>query len=238
MLADEPLALAEQLANAERAVRDANVSGTELAWKAHLAQIAYRRLVERPQWRDPVLAALPADLRPAATANLQAAIDLRSMVTPQDGLPAWRIVEPAPMAELLGHYQAAEAEFGVPWAYLASIHLIETRMGRIRGTSVAGAQGPMQFIPATWAAYGEGDINDTRDAIRAAARYLRASGAPGNLARAVFAYNPDQRYVRTVTAYAENMRANPDAYRGYYHWQVYHLTTAGDVHLPVGYVRE
>ena len=50
--------------------------------------------------------------------------------------------------------QILAEEFGIDWTYLASIHLVETRMGRIRGTSVAGAQGPMQFIPATWASYG------------------------------------------------------------------------------------
>jgi membrane-bound lytic murein transglycosylase B len=150
-------------------------------------------------------------------------------------LPSWRIVEPAPADELLAHYRAAEAEFGVPWNYLAAIHLVETAMGRIRGTSSAGAQGPMQFIPTTWAAYGQGDINDTGDSIRAAARYLRASGAPRDMDTAVFRYNPSQRYVRAVTAYAGIMAARPEAYRAYYHWQVYYLTRTGDVHLPVGY---
>ncbi|MGH2450692.1 MAG: transglycosylase SLT domain-containing protein [Candidatus Limnocylindria bacterium] len=235
VVAEEPGALAEQIAAAERAIRDPAVIGAELAWMAHLQQLAYRRLVMRPDWREAVLAALPDGVRAVAVANLDAGADLRALVTPRDGLPDWRIVEPAPADELLGYYREAEAEFGVPWPYLAAIHLVETRMGRIRGTSVAGAQGPMQFMPATWAAYGEGDVNDDRDAIRAAARYLRASGAPGDMARALFSYNRSQRYVRAVTAYAEIMRAEPDAYRGYYHWQVYYLTTGGDVLLPVGY---
>jgi hypothetical protein len=52
---------------------------------------------------------------------------------------------------------------------------------------------------------------------------------------ALFRYNQSQRYVRAVTAYAEVMRAAPEAYRGYYQWQVYYLTTGGDVLLPVGY---
>jgi membrane-bound lytic murein transglycosylase B len=93
----------------------------------------------------------------------------------------------------------------------------------------------MQFMPATWAAYGEGDINDILDSIRAAARYLRASGAPGNMALAVYRYNPSDRYVRAIRAYAENMSAEPVLFRGYYHWQVYYISTRGDVHLPVGY---
>src|SRR2546430_3972547 len=231
-------ALASQMASAERAIRDPRVTGADLAWFGHLQQLTYRRLAGSPELRDPVLAAVPAELKAAATANADATADLRATVVPGPDLPAaWRIVEPAPLDDLARYYRDAEAEFGVPWSYLAAIHLVETRMGRIRGTSTAGAQGPMQFIPATWARYGEGDINSDRDSIRAAARYLCANGAPGNMANALFRYNQSQRYVRAVTAYAEVMRADPDAYRGYYQWQVYYLTTRGDILLPVGYGR-
>ena len=236
--ASDPDALALQIVAAERAIRDRAITGADLAWFAHLQQLTYRRLAARPEWRDAVLAALPSELRAAATANADATADLRATVVPGPNLPTtWRIVEPAPLDDLTRYYRDAEIEFGIPWAYLAAIHLVETRMGRIRGTSVAGAQGPMQFLPATWARYGEGDINSDRDAIRAAARYLKANGAPDNMAGALFRYNQSQRYVRAVTAYAEVMRADPDAYRGYYGWQVYYLTTSGDVLLPVGYGR-
>ncbi|HEV8535419.1 MAG TPA: transglycosylase SLT domain-containing protein [Candidatus Limnocylindria bacterium] len=236
VVASEPSALARQIDTAERAVRDRGVSGAELAWMGHLQQRAYRRIAAQPELREPVFAALPVDIRPIATANLDATADLRATVVPGPNLPTtWRIVEPAPLDDLARYYREAETEFGVPWSYLAAIHLVETRMGRIRGTSVAGAQGPMQFMPATWAAYGEGDVNSDRDAIRAAARYLRANGAPGRMSNALFRYNQSERYVRAVTAYAEVMRAEPDAYRGYYQWQVYYLTTRGDIFLPVGY---
>jgi membrane-bound lytic murein transglycosylase B len=234
--ASDPEALASQMVSAERAIRDSSITGADLAWFGHLQQLTYRRLAASPELRDAVLAAVPADLKTAATANADATADLRATVVPGPDLPtAWRIVDPAPIDDLARYYRDAEAEFGVPWSYLAAIHLVETRMGRIRGTSVAGAQGPMQFIPATWARYGEGDINSDRDSIRAAARYLSANGAPGNMANALFRYNQSQRYVRAVTAYAEVMRAEPDAYRGYYHWQVYYLSTRGDILLPVGY---
>jgi soluble lytic murein transglycosylase-like protein len=236
--ASDPDVLGTQVVSAERAIRDRNVTGSELAWFGHLQQLTYRRLAARPEWHDAVLAGLPADVRAAATANADATADLRATVVPGPDLPTtWRIVEPAPLDDLARYYREAEAEFGVPWSYLAAIHLVETRMGRIRGTSVAGAQGPMQFMPTTWERYGEGDVNSDRDAIRAAARYLRANGAPGNMANALFRYNQSQRYVRAVTAYAEVMRADPDAYRGYYGWQVYYLTTRGDILLPVGYGR-
>jgi len=238
LVAAEPDAIAAQLATAERAVRDRYVTGAELAWIGHLQQRIYRTIAARPEWRAAFLAAVPGDIRATARANLDATADLRATVVPGPDLPtAWRIVEPAPLDDLTRYYREAETEFGVPWSYLAAIHLVETRMGRIRGTSVAGAQGPMQFMPGTWAAYGEGDVNSDRDAIRAAARYLRANGAPTNLSNALFRYNNSQRYVRAVTAYAEVMRAEPDAYRGYYGWQVYYLTTKGDILLPVGYGR-
>jgi len=235
-VAADPVAIAAQVATAERAVRDQGLTGAVLAWMGHLQQRAYRAVTARPEWHDTFLAAMPADLRAVATANLDATADLRATVVPGPDLPsAWRIVAPAPMEDLVRYYREAETDFGVPWSYLAAIHLVETRMGRIRGTSVAGAQGPMQFMPGTWAAYGQGDVNSDRDAIRAAARYLRANGAPANMPNALFRYNNSERYVRAVTAYAEVMRADAVAYRGYYQWQVYYLTTKGDILLPVGY---
>ena len=235
-IAADPVTIAAQVATAERAVRDQGLTGALLAWMGHLQQRAYRAVTAQPEWHDAFLAAVPADLRAVATANLDATADLRATVVPGPDLPsAWRIVAPAPMEDLVRYYREAETDFGVPWSYLAAIHLVETRMGRIRGTSVAGAQGPMQFMPGTWAAYGQGDVNSDRDAIRAAARYLRANGAPANMPNALFRYNNSQRYVRAVTAYAEVMRADALAYRGYYQWQVYYLTTKGDILLPVGY---
>ena len=61
-----------------------------------------------------------------------------------------RAVAPPPPGELLDDYRAAQRRTGVPWTYLAAINLVETRMGRIRGTSTAGARGPMQFIPVSY----------------------------------------------------------------------------------------
>jgi membrane-bound lytic murein transglycosylase B len=109
-------------------------------------------------------------------------------------------------------------------------------MGRIHGNSSAGAQGPMQFIPSTWAAYGAGgDIDSDHDAILAAGRFLAATGGPSDMDRALFAYNHSQAYVAAVEAYARVMLADPRAYDGYYQWQVYYSTTSGVVRLPEGY---
>jgi len=92
----------------------------------------------------------------------------------------------------------------------------------------------MQFLPSTWAYYGQGDIYNPRDAILAAGRYLRAHGAPGDMDRALYAYNPSDRYVRIISIYADLMQADDRVFLGYYAWQVYVYTPKGDVLLPEG----
>jgi membrane-bound lytic murein transglycosylase B len=154
----------------------------------------------------------------------------------RDTLPAWRIVAPAPAEELLGYYHEAEAATGVAWNYLAAINLIETRLGSISGVSTAGAQGPMQFLPETFAQYGRGgNVNSPQDAIMAAGRFLSASGFANNRDRAVYAYNHANEYVRAVGDYAAVIGGDPAAFGGYYRWDVYYYTTARDVLLPIGY---
>ena len=227
--------LGSTLLAAEAAIRSPDTPIDHLPGWAWAQQQAYRDLVVHPEWRDRVRALMPEELHPAFDANLLAGEQLRGLTQPQQQLPPWRIVPPPPAEELRGHYQAAEAEFGVGWEYLAAIHLVETRMGRIRGSSPAGAQGPMQFLPGTWDAYGEGDINDASDAIRAAARFLVAHGAPGDMHGALYAYNPSPRYVAAIEAYASVMRADPRAYLGYYHWRVYYRLEGEDVLLEEGY---
>jgi len=237
--ANDAASLAKQLAMVEAAIRDPNVSGAQLAYVGHLQQLAYGRLVDYPDWKETVLGALPGPTRSAVLGSLEAGKQLRSMGGPiPKTMPDWKIVEPAPIEKLLTDYRAAEVEFGVPWYYLAAIHLVETRTGRIRGLSSAGAQGPMQFMPGTWAMYGKGDVNDGHDAIMAAARYLKAAGAPANMQQALFAYNHSQGYVNALFAYAEVMKADPMTYRGYHGWQVYYPTQDGSVLLPVGWVKE
>lgn len=93
----------------------------------------------------------------------------------------------------------------------------------------------MQFIPATWASYGQGNIDDDHDAILGAANYLRAMGAQGDLAGALYHYNPSHAYVQAVMAYADQMRSDPSAFTAYYHWQVLFLLGDGEVVLPEGY---
>jgi cell wall-associated NlpC family hydrolase len=103
----------------------------------------------------------------------------------------------------LALYQQAGRANGIPWTVLAAIGKVESDHGRNDGPSSAGALGPMQFLPSTWAAYGDGgNIDSPADAIPAAARYLLANGAPTDLAAAIFAYNHSPDYVSTVLSWA------------------------------------
>lgn len=90
-------------------------------------------------------------------------------------------------------------------AILAAIHKIESDFGENMGPSSAGAVGQMQFMPSTWGRYGVDADGDGRrdpysapDAIYSAAKYLRASGAPGDWYAAIFAYNHADWYVQDV----------------------------------------
>jgi murein DD-endopeptidase MepM/ murein hydrolase activator NlpD len=106
---------------------------------------------------------------------------------------------------LLPIYQAAGIEYGVRWEVLAAINEIETDYGRNLNVSSAGALGWMQFMPASWDAYGvDGNRDGVKDpynpvdAIFAAARYLKAAGADRDLRAAIFAYNHADWYVDSV----------------------------------------
>jgi soluble lytic murein transglycosylase-like protein len=191
-----------------------------------------RMLARRPGLLAAVVHLLPRPVAAEVRTNANATADLLSLLTPSRDAPELVLGPPTPIGDLLRWYGRAERRFGVGAELLAAIHLIETKFSRVRSHSSAGAQGPMQFIPSTWAAYGlGGDVRDDRDAIMGAANYLRASGAPQDLRGALFAYNHATPYVDAVLAYARRMARDPRALFGYYSWQVYGLTTEGDVRL-------
>jgi membrane-bound lytic murein transglycosylase B len=188
-------------------------------------QRIYRLLTRDVQLADATVPRLPAELRKVARDFLQAHRGLYRLTPP---LPARAIkVGPArPAAELLGHYREAQRRFRVPWNVLAAVNFVESKFGKLRSASAAGAQGPMQFMPATWRAYGlGGNVHETRDAILGAANYLRASGAPGNLRTALYHYNPSRAYVDAVLRYARRMHAH---FYELYCWQVFVKTPRGD----------
>lgn len=235
--ADTADGLAVQIIEVENAVR----SGALLADLLPLAMVqqrAYSALHSHPEWHAEVFEAAGPALAEIIQLHMDARGELQ-VLTPSTNteLPAWDIVEPAPINDLLTFYMEAETASGAPWEYLAAINLVETRMGRIIGLSSADAAGPMQFIPETWDRYGEGDIYDPRDSILAAGRLLANFGAPNDMANALWHYNPSDRYVNAVTSYARILELEPDSYRAFWGWQVYYATTEGAVLLPVGYSR-
>ena len=119
---------------------------------------------------------------------------------------------------LLPIYQAAAAQYGVPWQILAAINEIETNYGADLSVSSAGAVGWMQFMPATWLQYGVdaldagyADPYNPVDAVFAAARYLRAAGAPKDLRAAILAYNHSNAYLESVLLRAKLISSYPKA---------------------------
>jgi membrane-bound lytic murein transglycosylase B len=232
----DPLQVADDLVADEQALRDPSTPDTALVAAAHRQQAAYRAIGRHPEWDATVRPRIAPSLLEVYDRNVDARRQLNAMTHPKDTLPAWRIESPAAADELMRYYREAESAFGVGWNYLAAINLIETRFGSIQGVSTAGAQGPMQFLPATFAAYGEGgDIHSPHDSIMAAGRYLMANGFADDRDRAIRRYNHADEYVRAVDQYAAVLGADPAALAGYYRWDVYYSTTAGDVVLPIGY---
>lgn len=235
-LADDPVQLATDLINDEQQLRTPGTSAELVAATTRREQLAYRAIARHPEWDEIVRPRIPAELIDFYNRNISARQNLNQLASVGDTLPAWRIVPAASVAELRGYYQEAEMKTGVDWNYLAAINLVETGFGRILGTSTAGAQGPMQFLPTTFAAYGDGgDIHSTRDSIMAAGRYLAASGFAENPDRAIYQYNHADEYVAAVTQYAAAIATDPAAFAIYHRWNVYYFTTEGDVLLPEGY---
>jgi membrane-bound lytic murein transglycosylase B len=228
--------IAAKVAQIEKSLRDPGVSDTDATALGHLQQRIYRLLAE-----DPVLAAavddrIDPEVRPWVRSNVAGTAAIaRTVPKPKTDLPPWRIVEPAPMDTLLAAYRAAEADHRVPWHVLASIHLNETRLGRLRGTSDAGARGPMQFMPGTWEAYGKGDIESDVDAISAAGRYLAAMGWAKDPRKALWHYNHSDAYIDAILAFSSVLASDERAFRGYWSWQVYYRTVRGSIWLSPGY---
>lgn len=194
-------------------------------------QRVYRRLARHPALAQATVARLPRKLRTEARASAgayRALFTLTSYATEA----RFRTGKPIPPDVLLGYYRAAQQRFGVRWDVLAAVNMIESNFGRLRNVSNAGAVGPMQFLPATWAAYGlGGNIRDPRDAVLGAANYLHASGAPQNHARALYSYNPSPLYVSAVLRFARRIRGDRRAYYASWAWQSFRRTPDGDVQL-------
>ena len=159
-----------------------------------------------------MLAATGALLLPAAAPP---ALSPRALVS---GLPA------IPPRYLAWYQAAARTCPGLRWEVLAGIGTMESDNGRSlargvhHGRNRKGAEGPMQFEPATFREYAvRADRSarltpyDPKDAIFSAARMLCADGARGGTRQgvrgAIFAYNHAHWYVRDVLAIAARYTA-------------------------------
>lgn len=142
-----------------------------------------------------------------------------SLVTASRSPVATNIPAGAP-ANYLNLFKASAAKYcpGMSWTVLAAIGQIESGDGANNGPSSAGALGPMQFMPGTWAEWGiDGfgqtgppDIMNPLDAVPSAARMLCAAGAgnPATVSQAIFAYNHANWYVAEVLALASEYAKN------------------------------
>jgi Transglycosylase SLT domain len=118
---------------------------------------------------------------------------------------------------LVSIYGEATARYGLGRrgpSILASVNWVETGFGTNLGVSSADAEGWMQFLPSSWAAYGvDGNGDGVKDpynpwdAIFAAARLLRASGAPENWHDAIYSYNHAEWYVAKIERTASRFSA-------------------------------
>lgn len=154
----------------------------------------------------------------AAEAALRAQSTAFTVIT-SDRIASMRMMPASPAYMAIYHRAAAAMCPGLSWTVLAAIGQVESGHGQDTSTSYAGAMGPMQFLPATFASYavdgdhdGFADIMDPADAIFSAARYLCANGAgtgPNALANAIFHYNHADWYVQMVLALAKQYAAAP-----------------------------
>jgi hypothetical protein len=185
-------------------------------------QRIYRLIARKRALGNAVLRKLPPDVRSEARDTVRGRRELLAIPPSGNLRPKIRAAEPEAAERLRAHYARAERRFGVGWHVLAAVNFVETGFGRLRNESTAGARGPMQFMPATWRAYGlGGNIRDPRDAILGAANYLHANGAPGSYRRALYHYNPSSHYVEAVLRFARRIRRDERAFYAYYAWQVY-----------------
>ncbi len=157
----------------------------------------------------PSIATLTAQVHRVLGASAKV-VDLRGQRLPVS------ITQPAQITSYLQLFQASAARYcpQMSWTVLAAIGQIESADGQNMGPSSAGALGPMQFMPATWAGWGirgfgrpgQPNIMNPFDAVPSAARMLCADGASSGtqvgLRQAIFAYNHATWYVNEVLALA------------------------------------
>lgn len=239
----KPGPLAEQVHRTEKKLEEAigmwldrggerrSPAGRRVALGALWQQKMLRVFTKKPALARSVMRKVPRWLALKIDAHVEAGAGLRALASPLEPPVRMRVTPADPHDDLQRFYKRAGRRYDIPIEILASLNFVESKFGRFMGPSSAGALGPMQFMPATWEAYGEGNVWNPRNAIMGAARYLSASGAPDRMNDALFAYNRSSAYVTAIRTYAAEMRKRPYSFYSYYFHQVFVRTTEGDVQL-------
>jgi len=214
---------------AARLIR-ANAARVTVASASAMQKIELR-LSDDPALARRVIRLLPAALARDITDDVLGHRELARLTGPRP-LSAFRPGPAAAAAKLRAWYAEGQRRSGVSWQLLAAVNFVESDFGRLRETSVAGAQGPMQFMPSTWTSYGRGDVHDPQAAILGAARFLRAAGAPEHERSALYRYNPSWAYVDAVERYAGRIRRSVRAFAQYYARPLVVRTPEGYRRLP------
>jgi Transglycosylase SLT domain len=173
--------------------------------------------------RVAALISAPGTSLPALTAKVRKVLgpSVKMVSERQQQLPVVKVASGQLPTTYLQLFRASAARYcpGLSWTVLAAIGQIESGDGANVGPSTAGALGPMQFLPSTWAIWGirgfgqagAPDIMDPYDAVPSAARLLCADGAAAGgsaLSAAIFSYNHAGWYVTEVLALAAQYARN------------------------------
>ena len=186
--------------------------------RADFVEDQARWLARNPNAAAAVIPQLPGGLAREMRQLTAAARDLQrlSAGTP----PRAKTGLPPSLADLESFYGEAHDRYGVGIHYLVAIHLVETKFGRVKSDSVAGAKGPMQFIPSTRA-----DRWERRRHPRSARRDPRrrqpapSQRRPATLRHGASRLQPSGLYVDAVTHYARAIVDDPYAIYILYSWK-------------------
>ena len=210
-LTDQALRTAEDDATAAARLADASVVTASIVGERAAAVAA---LVAQAQAQLDQLSARARQMAEAQRAAEELARTVAEAAAAA-GIGSMRAL--LPPAAYFALYQAAAPTCpGMSWTLLAAVGQVESGHGRNNGPSSAGAIGPMQFMPRTFAGYAVDGDRDGRtdpwspaDAVFTAAKFLCSNGAgrPGGLQRALLRYNNAQWYVDLVLGVQASIEA-------------------------------
>jgi peptidoglycan hydrolase CwlO-like protein len=219
-LEDTDRQLSQKKADYEKLLKEQQERAEELRGREAKLKVAIGKLSPKKELMEERITQLEvaekkgAFTRPPASGGTGSVAPEQEREIAQDDIVA-RPVEEIPYDRYVQIYKAAAKRYGFTedWLVLAAVGKVESNHGEHMGPSSAGAMGPMQFLPSTWQEYGvdgdgdgEANIMDPKDAIPAAASYLKAGGAPRDWYAALYTYNRAGWYVREVLGIAETYR--------------------------------